>query len=361
MVNAGTEAKKTAREASLVWLGSIALTGVFGLLAMVVPFVAENLLAFVAATFLYLPAAALWRRQRDLAEYGLRADPILKGVALFFVVTLIVMPPFALGHRYWQQFTSGRAPELTRERLVRFDRELDDRPDLSAETSGLYTWIEQQRLMLLWTEDAPVSVRIQVETRDAKADPFPELTGLTLKDGKLLGGSRGRTQVENGDTLVWSRPNAGGLGFRVRGVESIRVETNTGTLKTGRYAVAQESPLQTSRSPWWWAIMFMTQLILVAVPEEWFYRGYLQQRLHEAWGTPWRVLGAQMGAGWIVSSVLFALGHLVLDPRPSRLAVFFPSLLFGWMKTRTGSILAPSLFHALSNVWIQGLNYVYLG
>jgi membrane protease YdiL (CAAX protease family) len=48
--------------------------------------------------------------------------------------------------------------------------------------------------------------------------------------------------------------------------------------------------------------------------------------------------------------VLFAVSHLAVIPNPLRLAVFFPALLFGWMRARTGSIAAAAVFHALCNL-----------
>ena len=105
-------------------------------------------------------------------------------------------------------------------------------------------------------------------------------------------------------------------------------------------------------------LMFFVQLITVAIPEEWFFRCYLQQRLEDGLGRRWNVFGSSLGWGWIISSALFALGHLILDPRVERLAVFFPGLLFGWMFARTRSIVAPALMHALANVNIQVLGYM---
>ena len=52
----------------------------------------------------------------------------------------------------------------------------------------------------------------------------------------------------------------------------------------------------------------------------------------------------------LVASVLFALGHLLVDFNGLRLAVFFPALVFGWMRQYSGSILASVLFHASSNL-----------
>jgi membrane protease YdiL (CAAX protease family) len=92
------------------------------------------------------------------------------------------------------------------------------------------------------------------------------------------------------------------------------------------------------------------QMLVIALPEEAFYRGYLMTSLDDAWGTPWTLAKAKLGWGWIVSSALFAVGHLLTEPHPERLAVFFPALVFGWLRARTGGVGAPALFHMLCNV-----------
>lgn len=92
------------------------------------------------------------------------------------------------------------------------------------------------------------------------------------------------------------------------------------------------------------------QWLVVALPEEAFYRGYLQSTLDAAIGRRVRVLGAEVGPGLVASCALFALGHVLTEPHPARLAVFFPALLFGWLRARTGGIGASVAFHALCNV-----------
>jgi uncharacterized protein len=93
------------------------------------------------------------------------------------------------------------------------------------------------------------------------------------------------------------------------------------------------------------------QLLVVALPEEAFFRGYLQTELDRAWPKRVRILGAELGAGLVVSAAIFAVGHLLTTPVPARLAVFFPALLFGWLRARTGGIGAGVLFHALCNLF----------
>jgi membrane protease YdiL (CAAX protease family) len=100
----------------------------------------------------------------------------------------------------------------------------------------------------------------------------------------------------------------------------------------------------------------LNQLVVVAVPEELFFRGYLMTRLEERWPPTRRLLGAPVGMALLVSSLLFALGHVLVVPNPQRLAVFFPALVFGWMRARTGSIAAGAVFHALCNLFADVLH-----
>jgi CAAX protease family protein len=109
------------------------------------------------------------------------------------------------------------------------------------------------------------------------------------------------------------------------------------------------------------ALLAASQLLVVAIPEELFFRGYLMERLEKVWPPTRRLLGAPVGWALIASSVLFALGHLLVIPNPQRLAVFFPALVFGWMRARTGSIAAGAAFHALCNVLSDILHVSYFG
>lgn len=97
--------------------------------------------------------------------------------------------------------------------------------------------------------------------------------------------------------------------------------------------------------------LVLGQVFVIALPEEAFFRGFLQTRLDRAWPQRWRVLGADVGLSIVVTSVMFAVAHLLTLPAPARLAVFFPSLLFGWLRARTKGIGAGVLFHAGCNLF----------
>ncbi len=107
------------------------------------------------------------------------------------------------------------------------------------------------------------------------------------------------------------------------------------------------------------ALLALNQILVIALPEELFFRGYLQGRLADRWPPGRRLWGAPVGRALLVSSLLFALGHFLVDFNPQRLAVFFPGLVFGWMRARTGSIAAGATFHALCNLLADVLHTSY--
>src|SRR5262249_24351134 len=107
------------------------------------------------------------------------------------------------------------------------------------------------------------------------------------------------------------------------------------------------------------ANQILGQFVIIALPEEAFYRGYLQSRLDDVWAPRWRVLGASIGPGLLVASAVFALGHIATLRQPPRVAVFFPSLLFGWLRARTGGVGASVAFHAMCNVFSDILGRGY--
>jgi membrane protease YdiL (CAAX protease family) len=98
--------------------------------------------------------------------------------------------------------------------------------------------------------------------------------------------------------------------------------------------------------------MTVDQVLLVALPEEFFFRGYLQVQFDRALGRPYRFLGARWGLGLPVAAALFAGCHVIYGG-PVRLIVFFPGLLYGWLRARTDTILVPAFYHAASNLLMQ--------
>ncbi len=76
----------------------------------------------------------------------------------------------------------------------------------------------------------------------------------------------------------------------------------------------------------------------IATAEEIFFRGFLMGSM-----------------GNITVSLLFSLAHLIHFPIVNSLLVFFPSLIFGYVYVRSGSILAPILLHFTANLFYSSL------
>jgi len=88
------------------------------------------------------------------------------------------------------------------------------------------------------------------------------------------------------------------------------------------------------------AAMAAHHLLLVALPEEVFFRGYLYDAFEEAGREP--VLPV---------ALLFAIGHFVIAPSPFRLLTFFPALLLGWGRKSSGNVYVPTAVHFLYNLF----------
>jgi membrane protease YdiL (CAAX protease family) len=196
--------------------------------------------ALIAATFLYVPAYLL--RRKNLGDYGLRFAPVGEGFALLALAVAIVFPLFAVGFAAWQRIACA----------------------------------------------------------------LPALGGLA--------------------------PGPCG------GARSLALRLPPGFVR-----------------------LVAAEIVVVALPEECFFRGYLQGRLEELWPSRRRLLGAPVGAALVVAAALFALCHLLVQGNAATLAVFFPGLVFGWMRARTGSIFAGTLFHALCNVFMETLHRSLFG
>jgi hypothetical protein len=186
-------------------------------------------------------------------------------------------------------------------------------------------------------------------TRHATAHYGLELGGLlTPSDDEHPPGPLGLFDL--GRAMAKAAPSA---------VEELGLAAFVGALVFPLYAVGYY---------WWWeptrsfaltlpanvANVALTQLIVVALPEEAFFRGYIQTGLTDLTKSRVRVLGVEVAPGaWLLQAALFALVHFLVEPHPARLAVFFPGLLFGWLRAWRGGVGAAIALHAMSNLYSE--------
>lgn len=102
------------------------------------------------------------------------------------------------------------------------------------------------------------------------------------------------------------------------------------------------------------------QVFVTALPEEFFYRGYLQTRLRDAWPRGRLFLGVRLGPSFWLTAALFALGHLAIF-EVYRLYVFIPALLFAYLRERTGTVMGAALLHAAANLFQRFLEVSFFG
>ncbi|MCD6415623.1 MAG: CPBP family intramembrane metalloprotease [Planctomycetes bacterium] len=110
-------------------------------------------------------------------------------------------------------------------------------------------------------------------------------------------------------------------------------------------------PLQPGPAGGGWGYWVIYQFAYVALAEELFFRGYVQTSIMDwlAQVAPGR-LGLWGLAAILISSTLFSLAHVATVGSATAAIVFFPGLIFGWLRARTDSLLAPILLHATANV-----------
>ncbi len=96
----------------------------------------------------------------------------------------------------------------------------------------------------------------------------------------------------------------------------------------------------------------LTNLLLVALSEELFYRGFLETRLDRVWKDRFHILGLPLTRTVFVASALFAFGHFAGEwGNPARLAPFFPAFVFSFLSRKGRSIFGAVLFHGCSNIY----------
>ncbi|HEY5922434.1 MAG TPA: CPBP family intramembrane glutamic endopeptidase [Kofleriaceae bacterium] len=206
--------------------------------------------ALVSVLFLYAPMIVLGRRKEDLIDYGFRAEPIKRGLAICGVTMLVVFPLFVVGY------------------------------------FGFYE----------------IACRSEV-----LAHLVPR--GMCAQYGGL-------------DALHW--PDW-----------SWSLETDQ------KYMLS--------------AGFVLVQMLVVALPEELFFRGFLLGLLEKRFPPKRRFLGGGIGLALVLSSLAFAIIHIPKEGDPRNLATFFPGLVFGWMRSATGSIMASTITHGASNILVRAL------
>ncbi len=290
--------------------------------------------ALVAGAFLGLPLAIGGVRRLRGDVLGVGTASIWKATRVGLVVTLIIAVPFIVGYDLWQvrvlQNARGQGPGLLSYGLQYQAQDIDRHGRVVVAEKG---------------------VGLEIDNGLAEG---VEVVGPCAAVAASQAGREGVVVAPGGRLLVDAID-----------ARSLTIRDGTGGLISEESLVAAGSgeplpqPIEAERDWPWLLWMLLTQVVVVALPEEAFFRGYVQGRLRAVLTPRRRILGVDFGLAHVVSALLFALIHLVAVPSASRLLVFFPGLLFAWLAERSRSVIAPTVHHALCNAMMQAASRLY--
>ena len=98
---------------------------------------------------------------------------------------------------------------------------------------------------------------------------------------------------------------------------------------------------------------FLFELTMPGLAEELVFRGVFQSLLNQVFGRPWRLLGTQVGWGYVLTTLLFTAAHGIFVNRAlhpqfsafSMLPGLYAGLILGWMRERGESLWPCVLLH----------------
>ena len=366
------------REALALYLVAFALVLALALLGLGVGFVAANLYALVAAVFVGLPYWWMGKEELDPERFGLSTRRLGRNIAWGLAATALTVAPFAVGQYIWEVEVRGQQWRWDTDNWRRWPAHIEGQPTgWGRQRPGVWVWTERGELTVGMRADPEARYRVVLEASSPFRPRVRERSGLMLR----ALGPDGRRTLSQAPARRWELyPPPGRRRTRARlprhGAPSdltLRLKPEPDAARpapaprVGAGAEPQQdeaTPLELERSWTWIALWLITQVFFIALPEEYFYRGYLQTRLAQGLAARRRARGGPDAPRrlWLITpsnaltSLLFGLGHLLIPVGgallANRIAVLFPSLLFGWLRERTGTITAPVVYHAGCNMMV---------
>ena len=334
-------------------------TGALAGLGLILPTLAGYQQVLLAGLLLAVPSWVLRRTDTTIDDLGVALGPALRTLRLATITALIVFPPFIAGYHVLQTEFLDHEASWSVDSLKRWDEALERapaRPCVVPEASVL-AWTDRRGLWLIPAPGSALEATLPKAPTTARAvrcgaDGVPRATRVLRAGRTVVTPAAGEgiwLDLDDSDRLALKLT----LNGHPLPAERLRLGRH-------RQAADDDGGLSGVRDLWWLPTFLLVHLGLVALPEEWFFRGYLQTRLDERMGTPRRLLGVQVGWGFVISAFAFAVLHPILIPGPHRLLVFFPALLFGYLRARGGNIGAAVVVHALANLVQAVVSRMYI-
>jgi len=116
---------------------------------------------------------------------------------------------------------------------------------------------------------------------------------------------------------------------------------------------------------------FVYFYVFICPGEEILFRGYIQSRLNEVFGRSYHFFGVNWGWGLVITSLLFGFWHVLAPFNPilgkfdlmwsHGFWTFFLGLILGFIREKSGSVVAPAILHGVVNYPPQAIVYAFLG
>ena len=111
------------------------------------------------------------------------------------------------------------------------------------------------------------------------------------------------------------------------------------------------------------------QFFISGFGEEILFRGYVQSRINQEFGRPYKFLGVNFGIGLFIASFMFGFLHILNTFSPFTgsftvlpwwgVSAFFSGLFFGFVREKTGSIIAVGIAHGLPDAVGEAFGMIF--
>lgn len=322
----------------------------FAVLSQFVGILGQGLYAIVAALFYFVPNKLIEKDEENYEEYGLVFGNWKKGIVWGLSATVVTFPFFVAGFWIWEVKVRGKTFNFESDKYRQWEANLEGKPKTWGDRSGVWIWSDNEKLSVGIRNKKTANNRVTL----LSDQPFSIEKNGAVVSKKHDGGKRwtlGLSHHDSRGSVVIA--NAQRLKITVAPITEGKPQW---PMYTGPTASSTDS-FSEKRGYLWLLLWAATQFLLVAFPEEYFYRGYLQSRFTKAFKSKdtlrrWWIFTPSI----VLTSFLFGIGHLLVPVGGvlivTRITVFFPSLLFGWLRDKTDSILAPVIYHACCNLMV---------
>lgn len=346
------------KELGLAFVASLLITSGLSAAQNALPGFASYIYVLVALSFVVLPTWVVrsWRRA-DPIKAGMDYGRLKPGLAWGLALTALTLLPFLAGFHIWTAGVQGRKPHFAWSNTMRWDPGVEGRGDVDDSLRlVVLTWADGHEVHTWWIDseplegDEPLTIDIHAGSGTLEVKAVNQHVKVETLDESTLRLTDRRSKRIAGIDLR--------IGDWVDQVE-FDVRRDGKALDKKHIFIGAEATNPSSSSfsfdrNWWWILnLLLTQLLFVGLPEEYFYRGYIQPTL---WLLDQKTIGFgrfRISRAILVTSLLFALGHVAIDGNLIRGAVFFPSLVFGWLREKSGGLTASIIYHAACNSMVE--------